>query len=216
MNIERKHFLIACLCALVAFGASYRAGAGMKCWENDEGITECGDAVPPEYAQKGHKEKSKSGVTVKTQERAKTEEELAAEKEEKERLAKEQAEADRLKAEQQARDRVLLATYMSEQDITMARDDRIAAIESRLKHTEATTSKLTTRLEELQTEAADLERNGKKVPKKLLGNIDKVRGQLETYQADFALRHQEKEDMVAKFAADIARFRELKSGTASQ
>ena len=28
--------------------------ARMKCWENSEGIKECGDKIPPEYIQKGY------------------------------------------------------------------------------------------------------------------------------------------------------------------
>ena len=161
------------LLAVLAIAMPFDASA-LKCWENDEGGTECGDAVPPEFAQKGHVEKSKSGVTLNKQERAKTEEELAAEKEEAEALAKQQAEEDEIKKETAARDRVLLATYMVEEDITMARDGRMAAIDTRVKHTATSTTKLDARLVELQAEAAKLERNSKEIPPKLLADITKM------------------------------------------
>ena len=56
--------------------------AGIKCWTNKEGYKECGNAVPPEYAQQGHTELNKQGLVVDQQERAKTPEELAAEADE--------------------------------------------------------------------------------------------------------------------------------------
>ena len=51
--------------------------ARLKCWTNSEGVRECGNAVPPEYAQQGHQELDKSGMVKKETERAKTDEELA-------------------------------------------------------------------------------------------------------------------------------------------
>ena len=54
--------------------------AGIKCWKNHEGVRECGNVVPPEFAQEGHEEKSKSGRTIGAQGRAQSAEELAAEK----------------------------------------------------------------------------------------------------------------------------------------
>ena len=209
MTAKFKHpFAVALLLVL---GATLSSGANaMKCWENDEGVTECGDAVPPEYAQKGHVEKSASGVTVNKQERAKTEEELAQEATDADALAAQQAEEERIKKEQAARDRVLLATYMVEEDLTMARDGRLAAIDSRVKHAEVSTTKLEGRLEELQAEAAKLERDGKEIPAELLGDIKKVQNQLGSSLEYMAAREVEKQQLMDKFESDLARFRELK------
>ena len=60
--------------------AAKNEGGKIKCWHNKDGVRECGNAVPPEYAQQQSEEKDKSGLTVKTQERAKTQEELEAER----------------------------------------------------------------------------------------------------------------------------------------
>ncbi|MCK5432246.1 MAG: hypothetical protein KAJ03_05845, partial [Gammaproteobacteria bacterium] len=54
---------------------SIPAQARIKCWENSDGVRECGEIVPPEYAQKSHKEISSQGITLEESERAKTEEE---------------------------------------------------------------------------------------------------------------------------------------------
>ena len=100
--------------------------ARMKCWKNNEGVTECGDTVPPEFAQKGHKEIGESGIVREEVERAKTPEELAEEK----RLAKEEELRLKKEEEKQLKDRILLETFASVEEIENARDDRIQAVEA--------------------------------------------------------------------------------------
>ena len=96
--------------AILAFaGNSMSVSAGIKCWTNKDGVRECGDRLPPEYAQKGHEQISDSGVKVKVFEAAKTPEEIA----EARRLAADEAERARIAriraAEQLADDQVLLS-----------------------------------------------------------------------------------------------------------
>ena len=69
--------------------------ARIKCWTNNEGIKECGNKIPPEYAQQGHQEIGKGGIVREEVKRAKTKEELAEEK----RLAK--LEQEKLKKEEE-------------------------------------------------------------------------------------------------------------------
>ena len=59
--------------------------ARFKCWTNSDGVRECGENVPPEYAQQGHEEINKLGITVDKQERAMTEEENSRRKKTKSR-----------------------------------------------------------------------------------------------------------------------------------
>ena len=74
--------------------------ARLKCWTNNEGVKECGNSVPPEYAQRGHQELNKSGVVKDEKKRAKTDEELDEQK----RLDEIQAEKDKIAAEQKKKD----------------------------------------------------------------------------------------------------------------
>ena len=62
--------------AITVLAFSGPANARIKCWTNQEGVKECGNTVPPEFAQKEHKEVSEQGVVMEEKERAKTEEEL--------------------------------------------------------------------------------------------------------------------------------------------
>ena len=63
-----------------AEAAKTNAGGGIKCWHNQDGVRECGNVVPPEYAQQGSETKDKFGVTIGATGRAKTLEELEAER----------------------------------------------------------------------------------------------------------------------------------------
>ena len=95
--------------------------AKFKCWTNNEGVKECGNAVPPEYAQQGHEVMNKHGVARESK-KAKTLEELAAERE-----AEKLAAAAAVEQEKRAKlDRVLLDTFTSEDDMVLTRDGQIA------------------------------------------------------------------------------------------
>ena len=67
--------VMVCL-GLPAAAAGARApGPAIKCWVNKDGLRECGNVVPPEYAQGGHSQVTPSG-TVREVEGAKTPEEM--------------------------------------------------------------------------------------------------------------------------------------------
>ncbi len=204
----RNHTLILSAAAVVLLGsvASGPTRAGIKCWTNADGVRECGNVVPPEYAQQGHEELSKQGLTVKRTARAKTPEELEAERE----AERQQAERERVEQEQLARDQVLLDTFTTEDDLILARDGKLASIDSRIGHTEQIARQLERELSELEAEAALMERSGKAVPDSVLAEIEATRRQIEENMLFIDERSREKEEIRSKFDADLARYRELK------
>jgi len=197
------------LALLVAVAvAAPHASARIKCWTNNEGVRECGNTVPPEYAQKSHQELTKQGVKVKTTTRAKTPEELRKE-----------AEADKIKQEEMrkrraraAEDRVLLATYTTEDEMRLTRDEQRGVIDSRIKHTERIIEDLKSKRKTLQAEAAKQELSGKKVAPKLLGNIKLINDRIKKQRTIIEDRHRDQAALEARFAADLNRYRELKAG----
>jgi len=188
-------------------GLSSPAVAGIKCWENDQGVTECGNVVPPEYAQKGHQVKSASGITVEEQERAKTEEEL----ERLRRQEEERKERERIAREKAERDRVLLATFTTESDLLLAKEDKLEAIDARIRQTQGVIEKLETTRDRMQAEAAQQERSGKSVSEELRRDIAEVQRQIEQNRQFIANREAEKREISASFDEDLRRYRELKA-----
>ena len=82
--MDLEHRLAAralCLWMGIAAGSPVQAGiTAIKCWTNGEGVRECGNAVPTEYAQQGHTVYNDQGVQIGAQQRAKSGEELAEER----------------------------------------------------------------------------------------------------------------------------------------
>lgn len=211
MNKGAATRLAAVLLLGLGLGLGSRdAHAGIKCWTNKDGVRECGNVVPPEYAQRGHKEVSDQGITTRELARAKSAEEVEAE-----RMAAVQAELDAKEAErlgrlEASRDRVLLDTFTTEGDLLITRDAKLGAIDNRINHAVQVIARLELSLEEMQGEAAALERGGKKVPDELRESIFRLERQIEDSREQIDLRHTEKAELAARFDADLLRYRELK------
>ena len=181
------------------------AHARFKCWTNADGVRECGEKVPPEYAQQGHEEVNKLGITVKQQERAKTEDEIAEEKRQQER-DRQQA---RIQAEKDNRDRILLETFSSTDDIEMTRDGKIAALETAINLTEKRNGKLQEDLDVLMARAALQERKGKQPSEVLVKDIQSLRRQMDNNKQFIEDKRVEQDAMYDEYDAYIKRFLEL-------
>ena len=195
------------LAALLVFAPPALKAAKIKCWTNNEGVRECGNVLPPEYAQQGHDEINARGVTVDTKERAKTPEEIEAERQEQERLETQR----KLDEEQAKRDRILLATFATEYDMRLAHKGKLAAIDTRVVHAEHLIKKLKEKLVELIQVAADQERSGKEVSDDTLTRIGEVKRQITEQNNFIKEREQEKMLINARFEDELAHFRRLKA-----
>ena len=196
---------------LTAFGLfamffSLQADAAIKCWTNNEGVRECGNRVPPEYAQQGHQEISESGMIIDEQSRAKTKEELAAEAKKLEMLEEEK----RKQAEQKRADNILLATFTNVSEIERARDERIEAIDASITLANKQTETIQQDLDKRIQAAADAERGGNTPNDALLKDIEDLERQVASKKEYIAEREKEKEETNAEYAASIQRFKTLK------
>ena len=112
--------------------------------------------------------------------------------------------------QQDEQDRVLLRTYTTEEDLLYARDGKLAAIDSRIRHSEQITHGLEGNLAKLRSRAAKQERSGKKVDDDLLAKIAATESQIADNKTFIAARNQEKVEINAAFDADLARWKTLK------
>jgi hypothetical protein len=195
------------LAALLLLAPPALKAAKIKCWTNNEGVRECGNVVPPEYAQQGHEEVSSRGLTLRTNARAKTPEEIEAERQEQARLDAQR----KLDEEQAKRDRILLATYATEYDMRLAHKGKVAAIDTRITHAEHLVKKLKEKLVELIQAAANQERGGKEVSDDTLAAISDVKQQIAEQQKFIKDRKDEKKLINARFDDELAHFRRLKA-----
>jgi hypothetical protein len=106
-------------------------------------------------------------------------------------------------------DRSLLATYSSEEDMLLARDGKLASVDALIQLTNSRIESTETRLREYAAEAAEFERSGKPVPAILQDQIKTAR-ELITENREFVQQKEiERENIAARFDADIARYRGL-------
>ena len=182
------------------------AHARFKCWTNKEGIKECGEKVPPEYAQKGHQEMSTQGIVLEKTERAKNKQELEEEARKAELAAKQQ----KIKDEKDKQDRILLDTFTSIEDIEAVRDSKLAVIESSITLTKKRNEKIQEDLDKRIQAAAAEERAGKAPNEALLKDIKLLRERLSNNDTFVKGKHKEQETVNADAVADIERFKRLK------
>jgi hypothetical protein len=182
------------------------AHSGFYRWVDEEGNVQYSDTLPPEQIQGSHEEIGKGGITIKEVPPAKTPEEIRKEQE----LKRLRAEQQRLLREQREADRVLLRLFRSEDDIYMARNGKIAAINVMIDFTKNNILRQQEKLARLLTKAADLERAGKPLPQHRIDAIEQVVQTVRTAYAAIIDREKEKEAIRARFDKNLARFRELK------
>lgn len=192
--------------------------AGIKCWTNKQGVRECGNVVPPEYSQQETRTINKRGMTTEITERAKTREELEAEKAkweaetaQREEEERRQAEEENRRKEQETNDRVLLATFLTEEDIIRSRDRKLSAIDGTIELARITRDKLLEKLEREQKNSDRYQKQGKPLPETLRNDIESLNKQIDDKESYIASKVRERQELMDKYDADLKRFRVLKA-----
>lgn len=199
-----RFFLLATAVLSLSLPAA-NAGQVYK-WVDKDGKTHYTNTPPPEAAQQERQVLDEAGRVTETLRAPKTEEEIAAERARKEEQARLAREAE----EQAARDRMLLQTYTSIEEMQMARDGRIAALEAQVRVVSGTISSLESQLAEAEQQAAQFRNAGKPVPEPLEKKIANNREDLLENQKFLMSRLEEQDNIRKKFDDEIARFKELK------
>ncbi len=210
MNTPRVSLLPCALAVLAAALLPLPVSAAIKCWTNDDGVRECGNTVPPEYAQKAHRELTAEGITVGTTKRAKSKEELRIERAEAARTKATRMEEERKIRAREAKDRVLLSTFTTEKELALVHEGQVAAIDIRIDHTEQILGQLEHSMRQLHSQAAKLERGGKPITPELESRIAKNERKMRDSHDIIERRRRQKAEMDAQYAEDVIRYRELK------
>ncbi|MEJ2687356.1 MAG: DUF4124 domain-containing protein [Gammaproteobacteria bacterium] len=185
-------------------GCAAHAGSLYK-WTDKNGVVHYGDHIPAHDAGKPREVLNQDGIAVKNVRGAKTPQEIAAEK----RAAKKRAEQKRKAEAQAAHDRMLLDTFSSVDDMKMARNGKIQAINAIIEVTQGRLKNLKASLKANTHEAAGYQRSGKPLPAFLKSNIANIRSRIQKNQSYIQSKRKEQEAIRQQFAADIKRFKEL-------
>lgn len=201
----RNSLLVVCALLLAATATDAIAGKVYK-WVDKDGNTHYTNTPPPEASQQERTVLDAHGNVTETLSAPKTAEEIEADRQQKAAAA----EAERAAKELAAKDNMLLQTYSSAEEMELARDGRLAALEAQVKVVSGTISSLETQLAEQEKQLAVIRENGKPIPPHLQTAVEKTRKELLQNQKFLMAREEEQEQIRQKFATDIARFRELR------
>ncbi len=193
---------IALFFLLLLVGIQNAYAKKMYRWEDESGRVIFSDQVPPDQIQHKREQLNEEARVVDVVEEAKTKEQIELEK----RLEALRDEQEKIIAKQKSHDRVLLSTFRNVDDMKLALKGKMAALDAQRKVAEGNQLRLELQLDQQQKQAASFERNGRKVPEKLLADITATKEQIDTVKIEIA-RHLEKRRSVRKeFETDIQRF----------
>jgi len=189
---------------LLSLGAAFPVAAAITCCEVD-GKRVCGSPPPPQCLDKAKKVFGKGGA-AKEVDAPLTAEQLAAREAEEARLAEEKKQ----RIEQERRDRALVSSYSSEQELDKAEKRAIDEIGKNAKQAE---SRLEAALKNQKKLEQEKEFYAKKpLPAQLLAKIKANEAEIAAQQEALQKKDGDIAAVTARFAADKARYLQLKDG----
>lgn len=206
-----KTLLFSMLAASLAMSQS--AHAKLYKWVDDNGRIHYGDKIPAEYSKNQHDVLNNRGDTVKSVGRAKTKEELTAERIAKEAEANRLSKARLLKLETAKQDKLLLDTFSNQRDIIIMRDDKLESLQANLRLTQSRNKQLETQLRKVSARIENLEASKRKVPENLTKQVEVIGQQMDKNNDSIERRTKEMTEVKAQFEKDLLRFRKLKGIT---
>lgn len=186
---------------------------GVFKWEDEHGVVHYGDRVPAEDAKRERYILNDHGVAVETLSRELSPAERAIRRGMAEEAARIEAERQR----QLEYDRILLATYLSVEDIVQLRDERLTTLAGQLRVNEHYVKTLREQLLRMEERAKrynypfDPESDLPPLPEKVAENLLDTANGLAQREEDISRIRREQARISTAFEADIRRFRSLKS-----
>ena len=181
-------------------------------WIDEDGNIRYSDRLPAAQVKKKHHQLNSQGVVLSTKEAAKSEAELAAEAADKLKLEEEETIQAKLDEEQNKKDQVLLLTFSNEQELALARNDRIEVLDSIIQLISKSIVATQQTLDELQARADELYLSqGKEVPGGLAQKIEHFARKKDGRSAQLDSKKLEKEKINEQYEIDLARYRLLKA-----
>ncbi len=116
---------------------------------------------------------------------------------------------EKIIAQQAANDKVLLSTFRNLDDMQASLYATMQSLDAQRNVAQGNLKRVESQLEAQQKKAAELERDGKKVPKALLDEIKQTEAQIQIAYAEINKQIEKKNRVKTEFEADIERFKFL-------
>ena len=192
-----KTLIGTCMLWLLA-GAAVAASSVMYRFTNEQGDPVYSYTLPPEQVRSGYQKIDPlTGHVLESVAPQLPPRELA------EKLRREQAMKD-------CRDELtrIYQLYGTERDIEYALQDALESLDTRIDQLQANLRQARREQSRLRSQAADAERAGREIPRRLLDSIESSRKQIENLENEIAQRQGEQDQAQARYARDLDRFRD--------
>lgn len=176
-------------------------------FKDKNGETVVDSVLPPAYAQHGYDVLDDKSLRVIEHVPPKRSEAQILADQDSERSALEQAQLNR---KRQKRDRNLLATYLTLEDVKLAKAGRLHSIKNSISFSQKAIVSLEQKLDGLITSASVYELDGNTVPHKLLTEIDQAKEEIDRNNRLIQTYREQLDATETQFDSDIERFSELK------
>ena len=212
--MNRIKFKTVCFLSAVLLGSLIQpVSAKMYKWIDETGKIIYSDTVPPNQVKYRRESLSKQVRVIEITEKEKTklQHELAN------RLIILRKKQEVLIDKQKSKDKLLLSAYRNVDDMNTALKMKILALDSRRQTIQNNVARLEAQLQNKRKKAAQYDRDGKKLPKKLKDEMNDFQQQITQKYEEISNKLIYKEREINKFTADIQRYKSLnQSGVESQ
>lgn len=203
---------------VIIFALASNAGALFR-YKDESGQTVMSASVPPEIVPKGYEVLSSSGRVLEVIPPALTPEQIKARDEAIEQ-GKLEEERKRLEAEKRAQqlveDKRLLKQYGEPDVVVSLMERRISEIDAVIKSRKASIESAKKLIIENEEQAAELQRNGKPIYKRIKDALEKSRDNIATSQSIILEREHAKTKLIAEFTKTIQRLEMLTGKSVSK
>jgi hypothetical protein len=163
------------------------------------------DQVPPSQVQLKREALNEKVRVLDVVEKAKTPEQIELQK----RLDALRKVQEKIIAKQHANDKVLLSNFRTTEDLHKSMENKLQAFDSQGKVIEGNLLRYEQQLMQQQQQAAGYERNGQKVPEKILSEIATTKKLSELVKQELRQHMTERQKIEKEFKADLLRFQFL-------
>ena len=174
-------------------------------YKNEDGVTVLDSHVPARYVKNGYTILSLDGRVLEVVPRALSEAEIR----ERDRTLAEQERLAREKREREIADQNLLRLYSQPGDVIRARNAKLSSIDGLINTQEGNVQRLESQKRQLESALADIERSGGTISKDRLARIRSIESRIAQIRSEIQKKQQEKESLIASYAADLERVKEL-------
>ncbi len=196
-------FIVCGLLSSLAHSASSK-------WVDENGQIHYSDRIPSRYLGGKYSKLNDQGVTLSTSNAIKTKKELSEEQKLRRIKAEENKKRLIISRKKALRDRVLLYTFTTENDLILARDARLDAIDSQISLANTLIRNDKIKLSTAKGRITAVEKRNQKAPENFYKKVAFVKQQINNNQIYIKEKSVERQKILDAFDEDISRFRQLK------